>query len=457
MEIVKSVIIELRPLLRCCNIFLMTSQLVVQDRLKITIRPDCIVVSYSQFPEKCEERKYARKRRISRKDSTSSCESYSDSEDEIVGYNKFMDMKPFCKMVPGSLSNLKIETNSLSFRVLTEPSGPNCSGSFFNEVLNANVDSGHALIASSNERQIINLEKNERISFHCANCSNKITKDHKDFDVVFERILELPSENMDMSEWFCHGTNGKHCHSEKKNAACLNSNYSNFKPSVTDLYYGVCYFVVDSSNFIDNFKKFNEKRDLIHCNRCLSCLGSKKDEAFKFWNSCLKFSKISDSSTDSLTLNLFSYERNGLSLVSNNLPLSDVLFVISSLMKESLIGLQMPSACKMILECEGSSKQSLLIWVMDRNLDVLKNLDDNSNTELNRKEIKLNRVVAAKLLYSVVEEANITDDWREPAVQIASVSKNMFVAANTYFVKNSSLIPESSRKSSGYTISYIYF
>ncbi|GBP26835.1 m7GpppX diphosphatase [Eumeta japonica] len=89
----------------------------------------------------------------SRRSSASSVESLSDCfSDEECAEVEVISIDEFCQLIPNSMSGLKINKNNISFRILTEP-------------------------------------KTEGT-------------------IKFDRILELPSENIDMSDWFCHNHGG---------------------------------------------------------------------------------------------------------------------------------------------------------------------------------------------------------------------------------------------------------
>ncbi|XP_013178653.1 PREDICTED: uncharacterized protein LOC106125815 [Papilio xuthus] len=409
--LIKNIFIELRSRLRSCNVYITTSiDLNRNCNLKINIQSNCIVLNYYN------DNNY------SRRDSLSSIESLSDYSDDEFDDTSIVAIDEFCHIIPNSMSCLKIDKNTISFRVLTQPKN---GGNFYTEFLSANnlTDS----IKTSELKINLNAENDMKII--CANCSNVISIE----SVKFDRILELPTENIDMSEWFCHG----HSHGNTSEPIL-----PVLKQNKNDFLYRLTYFVVNKNLLSEKTNKFNLKRDIYHCNRCLAWLGIKIKDTVKLFNSEIK---IQQNSTDS-----YVFTHNN----PTNISIDDFIYTIECMTKESNLGLQYAVMCKIVLECTISitNKQYLLIWVMDKELQVLRN-----NEVIESEKVTLNSSFLTKILYKV--ELCLNDEvesWlSDPTVVSTDISKSMFCKGLEHLKSTSQKVPEAFRSSNGYNISYL--
>lgn len=411
--LIKSVLVELRSRLRSCNVFITTGINFNKNcNLKVSIQSNCIVLNYYSDDGK------------KRRDSLSSIESLSDcSEDETsIEETAKIPIQEFCQIIPNSMSCLKIDKDTISFRLLTEPEN---GGNFYKELLSPKTN-----VNNKGNDLNINVKVGSEIVITCGNCSNVISN----AAIKFDRVLELPSENLDMSEWFCHG----HCHgNSEQNEVVL-------KPNKMDFLYRLSYFLINSSLLSEKTNKFNFKREVYHCNRCLAWLGFKNKDMIKLFNSDIIIKE------DSIEKCVFSYKTS-----IGNKATDDFIFTVESMIKEFDLGFQYTIMCKIVLECNISDnkKQYLLIWVMDKELQVLRI----KKQEIVNDKVELQSTSVTKLLYKI--ERSLTDEiesWlADPAVVSSDISKSMFNSGIEHLQEMSLKVPESFRYTNGFFVSYL--
>lgn len=411
--LVKNIFIELRSRLRSCNVFITTGVDFTKNcNLKISIKSNCILLNYYKDDYK-------------RRDSLSSIESLSDcSEDEFECC--VIPIREFCQIIPNSMSCLKIDKNTISFRILTEPKN---GGNFYKELISTNT------IETSTKGNVLklNVKVGSELNINCANCSNIISMN----GLKFDRILELPTANLDMSEWFCHGHGHGHSHSDTITETI------DIKPNKNDLLYRLTFFVINNKLLADKTNKFNSKRDIYHCNRCLAWLGLKNKDTVKLFNSEVKIQQ------DALVKTVFDVKSE------KNVHIDDFIYTIESITKEFNLGFQYTVMCKIVLECSISAgkKQYLLIWVMDKELQVLRN----NVHKIMSEKIVLQSNFVTKILYKVEFCMNQeVEAWlSDPGVVSTDISKGMFSHGLAHLQKMSLKVPESFRNTNGYFVSYL--
>ncbi|KAH0534711.1 hypothetical protein KQX54_007194 [Cotesia glomerata] len=152
----------------------------------------------------------------------------------------------------------------------------------------------------------------------CTGCKNSITKN----EVLFERVLSLPSEECEPSEWFC----------------CSHS-------------------VVDYKNIL--LTDYNE----VTCNRCLSVLGAvNNDGSFRIWSHSLQFASSEDL---------------GASAGQKKSPLIDFKLALKEFVKKGNLYEEIH-----FFASEQEKKVSLLIKIMDKNLLMLTQSSVESSVEV---------------------------------------------------------------------------
>lgn len=414
--LVKNIFMELRSRLRSCNVYITTNvDFKKECNLKISIQSNCIVLNY-----------YDNGDSMKRRDSLSSIESLSDFSEEESDIECMIPIQDFCFIKPNSMSCLKIEKNTISFRVLTEPKN---GGNFYAEYISIEENKEIKV-----EKINVNLKTETEVKFLCANCSNVIS----DNFVKFDRILELPSTNMDMSEWFCHG----HGHSHDPDHG--HPSQDMLKPKKLDFLHRLTFFVVNNNILSEKVNKFNSKRTVYHCNRCLAWLGLKSKDTVKLYNADIK---IHDNNTDR---HVFSHKNS-----IDNISIDDFIYTIECITREFNLGLQYTMMCKIVLECtmSATTKQYLLIWIMDRELQVLRNVENENQND----KVTLQSSFLTKILYKIENEmTDEVENWlSDPTVVSTDISKSMFCQGISHLEHMSLKIPESFRYTNGYCISYL--
>lgn len=416
--LIDNVFMELRSRLRSCNVYITTGVDFIKENcnLKISIQSDCIVLN-------CYIEDFGSKRR----DSLSSIESLSDSYDETdeeLDVSTYIPISEFCHIIPNSMSCLRIDKNTVSFRILTEPKN---GGNFYTELLTT----GKPENSVKKQNLKINIKISEELKIVCSNCSNVLS----DGCVKFDRILELPSANLDMTEWFCHGHSHGHGHGNEADVV--------IKQNKLDFLYRLTYFVIDRSILSEKSNKFNSKREVYHCSRCLAWLGLKIKDTVRLYNSEVKVHN------NEKEVHIFSYENQ-----PDNVHVNDFIQTIESITEDFKIGFQYAVMCKIVLECtiSAAKKQYLLIWIMDKELQVLKNKENVTNNK-----IELKSSFVTKILYKIELALNEeVENWlTDPVVVNTEISKNMFSEGIEHLQKMASKVPESFRNSNGFHVSYL--
>lgn len=410
--LIENVFMELRARLRSCNVYITTTiDFSKNCNLKINIQSNCITLNYYNN----NSDKFNRRDSLSSIESLSDCYSEDDSDDTIV-----IPLGEFCHIIPNSMSGLKIEKNNISFRILTESKN---GGTFYTELLKTNADKPK----HETHHVTFNVKIGDDVKINCKNCSNTVSKDK----VQFKRVLELPTSNLDMSEWFCCNHGG------------CSQPITEVKPANEDFLYRLTYFVLSLTVLSEKSLKFNSKRELYHCNRCLAWLGIKNKDTVKLFNSTVK---LEQNGEEAAILN----HQNSL---SQNPDINDFIYTIESLAKEFNLGLQYNLLCKIILECSISTnkKQYLLIWIMDKELQVLQNSDCINGM------MKLKSSYLAKILYKTEDSLNEeVESWiSDPSVVSTEVSKPVFFSGIDHLNQMSMKVPESFRSTNGFSVSYL--
>ncbi|XP_032524438.2 uncharacterized protein LOC116775626 [Danaus plexippus] len=406
--LVKNVLMELRCRLRSCNVYITTDVDFKKDcNLKICIQSNCILINYYD----------------NERDSLSSIESLTDCSEDESNVSCSIPIHEFCYIIPNSMSCLQIEKNTISFRILTEPKN---GGNFYSEFLTP-LENKEIKISKLN----MNIKESEEVRIVCGNCSNIVSDDF----VKFDRILELPTSNLDMSEWFCHG------HSHDKG---ISITPEMLRPNKQDFLYRLTYFVVNNKILSDKINKFNSKRSIYHCNRCLAWLGMKNKETVKLYNSDVKLEYANNN------IHVFTHTTS-----VQNISTDDFIYTIECMIREFNLGLQYTMLCKIVLECtiSATNKQYLLIWVMDKELQVLRNSEKQECPD----QIVLQSSFLTKILYKIELECNDeVENWlADPTVVNTDISKTMFFYGIEHLKQMSMKVPESFRYTNGYCISFL--
>ncbi|XP_057333461.1 uncharacterized protein LOC130672761 [Microplitis mediator] len=247
---------------------------------------------------------------------------------------------------------------------------------------------------------------NENLNIFCNFCKNTLLD-----NTEFKRVLSLPSEECEPSEWFCCS----HSDVDYKNILC---------PRTNDCFYGSHYYVLNK-NIFGSELTINDKD--VACNKCSSVLGIVKDEnSFKIWNNSLQYSS-------------HSFEENKKS------PFDDFKLAIKEFIKNGGIFREIK-----FFALEKSEKLTLSVKIMDTNLSLLtkKSINDNNEVTLEQKQVM-------KVLYKISEDVSThpQNDSNFSICQISIVSIN---AATKHLIASSQQLPPIYRSTDTYFIGYIY-
>ncbi|XP_044758216.1 uncharacterized protein LOC123316286 [Coccinella septempunctata] len=258
-----------------------------------------------------------------------------------------------------------------------------------------------SLSSSVSKKSVIKLLPESQYKIQCVNCQQNFND-----CIKFERILPLPSNHIDPSEWFCH----KH-ENENKTLTCLN-------PKLGDLFYSSCYFHIHQ----DNLKNVVVKSKNIVCKRCLLWLGLNTENYVKSWFHNIQF--VSGNKAEYST------------------PTKDVFLTISDIVEQNFLG------CAKILfeQCSPKGNDYLFVWILEKNLKIF---FGNALTDLEEHSVY-------KVLYQFENDAETVNRWmNDNGVFCVTVSKQMMVDALKNLNKYHKLLPESFSKSNGLYISYL--
>lgn len=378
-----SVIVEMRPHLQACNVFIVTKECLDQkDSIKINIKTSGVEVKWLSHM----------------------CEMV-----QVINLND-------CKLKPLSLSTLEVQKNSLSFRIQTEPV-VNIMGSFFSEILPFHQNSD--VTKNGTEKLLTSCISTDRPCQLACKCCGKVVSKQ---DILFTRVLPLPSSiPWEVSDWFCHQPSG-----------FSNMQHSVVAPKETDCFYDMCHILLSSS-------LLNTRNgQVVRCSRCMAWLGTcVSSTAVKLWNCTI------------------SYEGN-----INSLALEDFIYTVKKAFKNSF-GMM----CRLVLETRFSEDDSqyLLLWAMDKNLDVLVSINEDDFSCVKDSvgkvimECKLKVKKTMKLLYMYHKDCDsMVKTWQNDYnVQCVEVAKQMFTEGLEYLVRGTQFIPAPYKLTNGFFVTYL--
>lgn len=321
-----------------------------------------------------------------------------------------------------SLSLLIVKDNLISFRI-------NIASSFREEILSVN----NAVETGSMKRLSLNVRPDTDFTVICDNCSGPLSQ-----TVHFRRILELPSEHMDSSDWFCH----KHDITTSTNGHPENFNLTQLKPAENDLLYGNFLALFPRSHIINI--QINSQHKMVHCRRCLNHIGEAvNDFALKFWNGNIKITRNEDNRAPE---RLFS---DSDSLFRNFLVVVDRLSY-----DYQMLGRQ---TMKLLFEsCSSKGTTFLFIQTMARNLEIYQ-MDNHSG---NDKRATMTRVDGIKCLFLCEENSDpmLVQFWQKDVnVICAQISVGMLDATVEHLHRLSKYVPEQFRMNNGFCLSYLSY
>lgn len=347
----KNVLIEIRPRLQSANVFIKTEQKLLDFDINITSNNLEITLNNNQFSLPVKD----------------------------------------VKIVPDSLCNLQVNDSYVSFRFLTD--SVSNFGSFKSEVLRLKE-------VSAKTQQETFLQDDEYI-LQCGNCLQEFSESLK-----FKRILPLPSENSEPSDWFCHA----------------HTTNVNLNPKIDDIFYSHCYAHVNSSLLNGIIETTNN----LTCKRCLYWLGLNLHEhTYKIWFHTVIF-------------------KTSLSNLRSN-ALTDCFITLRNVLQNTLL-----TSLKILLHCQISSSKTnyILLWVVEKRLNIY--LNDNKSYQGKDTE-------AAKVLFKFLDvETEEIKQWKNNVgISNVDVSKDMMMQLLKHLYDTNSFIPTQFCKTNDFYISYV--
>lgn len=345
-----------------------------------------------------------------------------------------------------SLSLLIVKNNLISFRINTST-----LDHFHEELLPCTHIQPLNVEAL---KLILNIKPNESFRILCDNCNGPLTNFHS-----FRRVLELPSENMDLNEWFCHKPHAKatspepshqhhHSRQHQANTAAESNekyNFTKFTPSQEDLLYGNFFALFNLKNFTNI--NIDSNSLMIYCQRCLNHIGeSLKGKTAKLWNHNFKI----------ITTNS---EINCIDEIhSTRLFVGDTLFVnflvvVDRISKDfQMLGCQ---SQKILFEAQNfnGSVKFLFLHVMAKNLELYQMCDE---SEFDR--ISMKRIDGTKCLFRCEQNGDqaLLRFWQNDVNVVGNkLSIEMLNCVVENLNKYTKFVPENFRMNNGFCLSYL--
>lgn len=378
--LLKEVCIEVRRKLQCANVYLTFDKNFseCQSAVKIILKSNEITIKYD-------------------------------------GQTAVISLLTFFSIDQRSISSLVIEGNNVSFRVILA----NETGSL-DLLFDDDEPEEYKIINAPKDDIKVTMKKDQLYQLKCSNCENTLLDGRK----CFSRVLELPSEFIGMSEWFCH----KHDHVEH-----------DLTPKVNDVFFGLYFIVINFTNICNVI----DRDQFIYCKRCLKFLGEKvyRDKAVKIWNdsTCL------DDNGTSQQL----FAGNDAECIHN---------IINKILTENLLTSKLYSMqfVKILFEATFPNRKRnfLMLNILERNLEILANFHVN-----NGEEISLESKKSLKVLFKAENSADqpLVTFWKNDFnVQNVTVSHKMFTEFVRLLQSNAKLVPEIYRYNNGFMLSYFF-
>lgn len=343
-----------------------------------------------------------------------------------------------------SLSLLIVRGNLISFRINTSS-----SDNFRAEIYPLRgVDEDAA--ADDPLQLQLNVNSNDKFGIVCDTCSGPLA------DLLcFRRVLELPSENMDLNEWFCHRPHDStaeppepshqshqhQCQSSDDAEATDSTNKYNvtkFTPADGDLLYGNFFLLVQLKR-MQNISVDATSR-MIHCRRCFKHVGETiRDQSARIWNGNVRM------------------RRNDVSrrLFAGASDFMNFLFMVERISKDfQLLGRQ---SQKLLFEAQDFSgvAKFLFVQMMAKTVEIyqMENAADSVGDY-----ITLVRIEGTKCLFRCEQNADqaLLQFWQNDVnVACAQVSIEMLECVVDRLEDYSKFVPETYRMNNGFCLSYL--
>lgn len=356
-----------------------------------------------------------------------------------------------------SLSLLIVQKNLISFRANI----CNDDDNFHRELLNIPE---LPTIQNTLVKLPINIQPNENFQILCANCQCYLTD-----TLNFDRVLELPSENMDLSEWYCHkpmtnaeggGTDDSSSHSQHAYCNIDNKNddstsiannqkynYTKFHPRRNDLLYGN-FFTLFIIEHFQNKVRIDDDTKLIHCKRCLRHIGEMlRLQSIRIWNCNVKIlPRIDNQNKQSEIVSLF----EGKSMYTN------FLFILGKILIDFEIVVAVAHQTqRIIFEAIGFDGRTrfLFVQIMAKNQEIFQ-IDRIVNDIIN---LKASNVMKVLFRCETNENQPLLQFWQNDVNVINSqISIEMYDCVVNKLYDRTKFVPEIFRENNGFSLSYIF-
>lgn len=302
---------------------------------------------------------------------------------------------PCKKLYCDSLNGVDITDESLSFRFSTTNTD---FGSFKSELLTSEN------VTDNDDRlNKFVFTDNCKLKIECRNCCNIFC------EKLFKRVLPLPSNDNGCTDWFCHA-----------------ADVSSSDPGEDDLFYLICYCHLNSKNLTGLYTRKN-----LICSRCLACVGIVINEnCYRIWFNTVRMS-----------------DDRGLIKAWGTTGLNDVCLTIRNILKDSLL-----TSTRIIFKSSNHDDQMdyLLVWVVERKLNILLNSDSNDEG--------YEDLSVAKVLYKF--SSDTTSDtimqWsNDVTVSNIDISKTMMSQVLKHLYKMNKLLPTKWNFTNDFYVSYL--
>lgn len=289
-----------------------------------------------------------------------------------------------------SLCIFKANGEHLAFRFSTNPAEnlPSNIAKLVQPLKNTPQEDGPILLKTEESYEIM-----------CSNCKNILCK-----KAVFKRVLPLPSENLELSSWFCHG----------------HDTSIDLNPKIADIFYTETYAHINAL-LLSEMRKSDK---ILVCKRCLSWLGFIINQAsYRIW------------------FNTVIFNFNGMFYCQQ--PLDATFLAIKKIINSSLM-----SSARILVHCQSSDNSSdyVLLWIIEPRLKaVIENCDKKSDCNI------------AKVLFRYEKtKGGVVNQWLQDVnVSNLSASKVMIVELLRILYKYNKLLPKDYSFSNDFYVSYI--
>lgn len=411
-ESIKSFIIEHRPRLQCANFFLQFSEGLIggdQEREKINV---ILSESSVEISRQVDEDDLGEEEAVSEGTSNMNNKSSSKGRGVVV-----VSIEGHLDVLTNSLSALVARDGYLSFRVNTN------AKSFGMEVLGTpGMDRLHGF-----KKLAVNVTADKEYLILCSNCTGEVGRGR------WTRIFELPSENFDSGDWFCH----KHV------------SFDVSSPKVEELFYGYYYALVNLRVLAE--ERVVTKTQLVYCKRCLQFLGQRTGEegqGVRVWNENAMVKEVGEQKEAAVNVlqgrpSLMGNFQNLIRKIIHDFEFVDKFTCLLPTMHKLLVKSIRTDSSKEVPSVH------LLVQVMDMGLDILQWQGG-----------VLRKQCAMKLLYCFVdsaEEDQMLKYWEnDQNVHPLQVSPKMFEELLQTLRDNSKLVPGVYRHNYGFDLSYLF-